>query len=134
MIKINTDNGTVEQFTVILSGRNHNHYGEILNITDMRYTANLNASNELCFTVHKYTNGVKERLWDKIVDFRFVWVKELNEYFEIRVSTKKSNSCTKVITGISACECELSQKILYKCNTQSMYMFVNLLFFYFHLL
>lgn len=124
-IRINKDNGTAEQFTVVLSTREHKHYGEILNVTGLRTKVNLSSANEINFTVNKYTwgeNGIRqERLWDKIKDFQFVWVKELNEYYEIYVANKENSQTQKVIIGTSACECELSNKILYnvEINTET---------------
>ena len=51
----------------------------------------------------------QELLWDQIVDFRLIWVKETNEYYEIKVSMDDAEEITKTITGTSLCEAELSQ-------------------------
>ena len=118
-IKINHANGSVENFTIVLSTRNHKHLGEIINVSNVKYTANLNAANELYFTLTKYVDKKKERLWDKVIDFRFVWVKELNEYFEITVQIVENDKSQKNITCKSACECELSQKMLYNIEINS---------------
>lgn len=112
MININFDNGTVEDFTIVLSDRSHTHKGQILNVENFVYRANLNSADEISFMVYKEADGIKELLWDAITDLRLVWVKEVNEYFEIYVSLSESSNKVKKITGISLCEAELSQALL----------------------
>ena len=66
-------------------------------------------------------NGEIERLWDKIIDFKTVYVKEYNEWFEITASIDESEINTKkVITAKSLCEAELGQVILHdvEINTE----------------
>lgn len=71
---------------------------------------NLNSANELSFTVYKEVDGIIEPLWNKIKDFRLVYVKELNEYYQIKISTNNgTDDITKTISAISLCEAELSQ-------------------------
>ena len=120
-MKIEVENGNVSEFTFVLSSRNHTHYGQIINIEDALVSLYLNQANEISFTIHKEVDNKKERLWDEIIDFRLVWVKELNEYFEISVSLCEGDTDTKRIVGRSLCECELSQKILYnlEINTET---------------
>lgn len=112
MININFNNGTVEDFTIVLSDRSHCHKGQIVNIDDFVYKANLNSANEISFTVYKEVDECTELLWDEIIDLRLVWVKEVNEYFEINVSGSESSTLIKHITGTSLCEAELSQTLL----------------------
>lgn len=112
MININFNNGTIEDFTIVLSDRLHCHKGQIVNIDNFVYQANLNSANEISFTVYKELDGNNERLWDEIIDLRLVWIKELNEYFEIYVSGSETYGLVKNITGTSLCEAELSQALL----------------------
>lgn len=112
MINIDFNNGTLEDFTVVLSDRSHFHKGQILNIEDFVYKANFNSANEISFTVYKKADGRKEQLWNDITDFRLVWIKELDEYFEIYVNISESSNLIKKITGTSLCEAELSQTLL----------------------
>ena len=109
MINIDYVNGTVEDFTVVLSNRNLEKHGQILNIQDFVYKANLNSANEISFSVYKEVDGIQERLWDEIYDLRLVWIKESNEFFQIQVSKSESTNVVKKITGTSLCEAELSQ-------------------------
>lgn len=109
MINIDYVNGTVEDFTVVLSNRNLDKQGQILNIQDFVYKANLNSANEISFSVYKEVDGEQERLWNEIYDLRLVWIKESNEFFQIQVSKSESTNVVKKITGTSLCEAELSQ-------------------------
>ena len=121
MIKFNKNNGTIEPFTIILSNRNQEHLGEIVNTEAVNFTGNFNSADELSFTVNKIMNGQEERLWDDIYDLRLVYIKELNEYFEISVSFTDQTYLVKTITAKSLCEAELSQTMLYdiEINTET---------------
>lgn len=54
-----------------------------------------------------------ESLWENIVDFKLIWIKELDEYYEIKVSLDDSDDTYKTITATSLCEAELLQTNLY---------------------
>lgn len=116
-------NNNVEDFTFILSSRGYEHYGVINNVKrdTVICKQNMNSANELSFEVYKYIDDKEERLWNKITDLKLVWVKELNEYFEIHVSLNDSITPVKTITGTSLCEAELSQTNLYgiEINTEA---------------
>lgn len=121
MMKFDAE-GRVQDYTFILSLRNHDHLGQIRNIDPDSVVSkiNMNGANELSFTVYKEDNGDVERLWDEITDFKFVYVKELNEYYEIIVDNNDEESLYKSVTGTSACEMELSQTYVYdlEINTE----------------
>lgn len=120
MIRFNKNNGTIEPFTIILANRNQEHLGEIVNTEAVNFTGNFNAADELSFTVNKMMDGKEERLWDDIYDLRLVYIKELNEYFEINVAFTDQDHLIKTITAKSLCEAELSQTMLYgiEINTE----------------
>ena len=109
MIKIDYINGTVEDFTVVLSNRNLDKQGQILNVQDFNYKGNLASAHEISFSVYKYVDGVETNLWREINNLKIVWVKELGMFFETRISLAESTNIVKKITGISLCEAELSQ-------------------------
>ena len=109
MIKIDYINGTVEDFTVVLSNRNLDKQGQILNVQDFNYKGNLASAHEISFSVYKYVDGVETNLWREINNLKIVWVKELDMFFETRISLAESTNIVKKITGISLCEAELSQ-------------------------
>ena len=113
MINLSFDNGTVEQFTLVLSTRDGTKLGQISNVQHLKYTNNLNAADELSFEVYKQLDDHEEVLWDEIYDLRLVWIPELEENFEIRVELTDQVYKTKTLTCTSLCECELSQAGLY---------------------
>lgn len=77
--------------------------------------------SEMSFRVNKFDNGKQFALWDKIVDFKLVWCREWDEWFEIYVDLGESNGLTKNITAKSLAEAELSQINLYniEINTET---------------
>ena len=108
---------------IILGNRNLEKFGEIINIPadSITYHPQFNAVDELSFNVYKEKNGEIENLWDKIVDFKTIYVKEYDEWFEITVGTDESEKNTKkLITAKSLCEAELGQIILHdiEINTE----------------
>ena len=109
MINIDYINGTAEDYTIVLTNRNLDKQGQILNVQDFDYKGNLNSAHEISFSVYKEIDGEKERLWNDIYDLKLVWVKEENKYFQIQVSKSESSNVVKKITGISLGEAELSQ-------------------------
>lgn len=101
-----------KDLTIILSSRNLKFLGQIINIDfdSITYKNSLNAANELSFIVHKEVDGIIEPLWDKINDLRVVYVKELNEYYQISTPINDSiDDITKNVSATSLCEAELSQ-------------------------
>lgn len=112
MINIDYVNGTVEDFTVVLSNRNLEYKGQILNIDDFIYHPHMNVADEISFSVYKEIDGVEERLWNDIADLRVVWVKEANTFFEINVSLSETTNTIKKVIGISLGEAETSQTLI----------------------
>ena len=58
-------------------------------------------------------------LWNKIVDFKTVWIPEFNEYFKITVSINETDEIVKNVTGTALCEFELAQINLYNLDINS---------------
>lgn len=79
----------------------------------------LNA-DEFSFSVYKYLNGVKNPIWDDIKDFRLIWIKEYDLWFQIRVETDESTKTVKSVYGTQLGQAELSQINLYdvQINTE----------------
>ena len=132
--KIKFKNGRVEDYTIVLSTRDYRHLGQLHGLKGTTYSGNMNSANEMSFTVYKsdlvkgndkiYNKKIekhREYLWENIVDFKLIWIKELDEYFEIKVSIDDSNDIYKTITATSLCEAELSQTNLYniEINTEN---------------
>ena len=88
------EDGQVQQYSVILSKRSHEHLGQLRNISSLVSKINLNSANETSFIVYKYTDKERylnaetndeklrysEPLWDEITDFKYVFIPELREY------------------------------------------------------
>jgi len=125
--------GLYESYTLVLARRNHDKLGMLKNVSSIINKRNLNGANELSFTVYKYTDKEKyleaskedkykyiEPLWNEITDFKYVWVKETDEYYEITVENNDTESEYKSVTGSSACEVELGQTNVYnlEINTE----------------
>lgn len=117
------ENYKICDFTILLATRSHEHLGALENIdsSSIIYRANLNSADELSFKLYKELDGKKERLWDDLVDLKLVWVKELNEYFEIKINLDDSSDIIKSVTAASLCEAELGQTMLYgmEINTEA---------------
>lgn len=119
MIHIDFDNNTIDDFTIILADRSLAHKGQIKNVNNFLYRGNLNSANESSFVVYKKMDDHTEALWDDIVDLKLFYVKELNEYFEMYVSSTESYNISKTITGTSLCEAELSQSLIRNLEVNS---------------
>ena len=113
-------NNQVEQPTIVLCENNYKKLGNLNSVTNIVYKDNMNATNSLSFTVHKYRDGNELcNLWDKIVDFKTVWIPEFNEYFKITVSINETDEIVKNVTGTALCEFELAQINLYNLDINS---------------
>ena len=123
LLRMKITNTNIRQPKIILGTRSLKKIGEINNIpgSSITYHPQFNATDELSFTVYKKMNEIDEPLWNRIVDFRTVYVKDYDEWFEITVNTDESEINTKkTITAKSLCEAELSQLILHniEINTE----------------
>lgn len=123
LLRMQKTGQTIRPLHIILGNRNLEKFGEIVNIPadSITYHPQFNAVDELSFNIYRERNGEIENLWNKIIDFKTVYVKEFDEWFEISVSTDESEINTKkVVTAKSLCEAELGQVILYdvEINTE----------------
>lgn len=127
---LNSNYGIVDDYTIVLSTRDYRHLGQISGIQteSINVVRNLNSAHEISFQVYKadmikecnfltdveYKNYqlVKNYIWNNLVDFKLIWVKELNTYFSITVSTDDSADTIKTVTGTSLCESELSNYLI----------------------
>ena len=101
-----------EDYTILLANRSLQLLGQIVNIdyTTVNPKCNLNSADEINFTIYRELDNIVEPLWDKIIDLKIIYVRELDEFFQITVQTDEgSDKTTKAITGTSLCEAELSQ-------------------------
>lgn len=109
----------VESPTFALATRNGRKLGSIpaYNIV---FRDEMNSYSELAFKVNKEDSGIEYAHWDKLKDFKLIWCKEWNIWFEIHVETDETNELVKNITAKSLGEAELSQINLYdiEINTE----------------
>lgn len=107
-MKIKFDNtNNPEQPTIVLASKSGRLQG-MIPATDIKIKDCMNAASEMSFEVQK-VNCHDLGVWDKIKDFRLVWVKEWNEFFEIHPTLKDSTHISKSVQAISLGEAELSQ-------------------------
>lgn len=134
MSKLNIVNNRVEDYTIILSNKSFQHYGQLTGIksSDLQGSFNLSSAQELSFKVYKYKlipdenipyesiEKFQEYIWSKLVDRKLIYVKELDEYYQIKVSIDDSKDTVKSIQAKTLCEEELSRLYLHniEINTE----------------
>ena len=104
--------GSIAPPTLILSTKYHKHLGNLVNVQNISCEFNMSSHQEISFDVYKEYHDTKCKLWDKLVDFKYLYVPEHNEYYELQVDIDETNATIKHVVGVSASECELSQKYL----------------------
>ena len=106
---------------IVLSTRYHKHLGEITNVFNHNVVFNMQSFQEVSFDVYKFADGKECKLWDDIVDFKYIYIPEYSEYYEIYVKTDETNNTVKHVTAKSAAEVELSNRMLYDfhCNDET---------------
>lgn len=87
----------------------------------IKFNAEFNSCLDFNFSVYQISNGVTLDIWDEIVDFKLLWIKEFDLWFEIHVQTSDGNVCVKHITAKSLAQMELSQTNVYslEVNTET---------------
>ena len=112
----------MQDLTFVLTNKNYNKIGALSNIDQntIVYKKTMHGL-EISFEVYKELDGITERLWSELTDFKLIWLKETNEYFQICVVTDELSYTKKLVTGKSLCEAELSQINLYniEINTEA---------------
>ena len=107
---------------IILSTKYHKHLGKIntIDINTIQQKLQMASHQEVSFVVYKELDGQKCELWDKIVDFKYIYIPKFDIYYEITVSIDENDKTIKHVVGTSACEAELStRKLTLECNTES---------------
>lgn len=108
--------GNPEPPTIILATRNGNKLGQLdVNSESIELIDKLDVS-EFSFTLNKYIDGKISNLWDKVVDFKLVYCKEWNMWFQIAVELDEDTETVKTVTCTQLGQAELSQIMLY--NTE----------------
>lgn len=121
-IKINFDPSNIpEPLTFVLSTRSGNKIDQINNITDVRVHDMMSDCPEISFTVHQTLKNDTCTYWNDIVDFKIVWCKEWDTFFQLLVSLRESDEIIKNVTLKRLAESELSEVLLYnvEINTEA---------------
>lgn len=106
--------------TLVIAKKSGEKLGAIPS-TNIRFECNLNSANTIDFKVYKTRNGVNFERWDEVKDFRLLWVKEWDMWFEMHIDTTQSNSLEKNVNCTAIGEAELSVIRLYniEINTEN---------------
>lgn len=119
-IKIKFDSANkIQTPTFVLATRTGRKLGTVP-AYNISFSDSLNACSELFFKVNKVDNGIEYAHWDKLKDFRLVWCKDWDIWFEIYVEIDNNKGLVKNVTAKSLGEAELSQINLYdiEINTE----------------
>lgn len=114
--------GNPEPPTIILATRDGNKLGQLdVKADSIELVDKLNDVSEISFTMHKYVDSELTPLWDKVVDFKLIYCKEWDMWFEIRVELDEETETIKTIFGTQLGQAELSQIMLYniEINTEA---------------
>lgn len=119
--------GNPEPPTIVLATRSGKKLGQ-LNVDQNSIELNdrFNDASEFSFTLYKYYFDEKEQvekitnLWDKVVNFKLVWCKEWEMWFEITVELDEETETIKTVFCKQLGQAELSQLKLYniEINTE----------------
>ena len=123
MDRLKKINQLIQDYTIVLCTRDYRRLGQLSKLKNINNKENLNSACEFYFSIYKYNLlkvpeesiippsvhiKIMSDLWNNIVDFKLIWVKELDKYYEIRVTTDDGNDTYKTITATTLCEAELS--------------------------
>lgn len=111
VIKIDKYTRRIKNPVILLLNRSFHKIGRISRYTDWNVSLVGDGIDEICFNVHKYSNGVLCPVWDNLVDLKVIDVEDFGR-FEISVDYTDNTETVKFIHGFSL-ETELSQIMLY---------------------
>ena len=121
-IRIRFDSSkNVIQPNFVLATRNGKRIGSIP-AYDVSLSDGMNESTSVTFRVNKLDcvplDGIVdgETIWDSLVDFKLMWVKDWNKFFEVYVKINETEATIKDVTATSLGEAELSQILLHNIN------------------
>ena len=107
--------------TLVLANRNGNKLGQLdVNPESVELIDKFNEASEVSFTVNKYVDGKITNLWDKLVDFKLIYCKEWDMWFECKVELDEATESVKTVFCTQLGQAELSQIMLYdiEINTE----------------
>lgn len=113
--------GNPEPPAIILANRNGNRLGQLkVNEKSIDIKDKFSDVSEFSFTMNKYVDEKLTPLWEKVVDFKLVWCKEWDLWFEIKVELDEETETVKTVFCTQLGQAELSQIMLYniEINTE----------------
>lgn len=114
--------GNPELPTIILANRSGNKFGQLdVNADSVDISDIFSDISEFSFTINKYVDDKITPLWEKIVDFKLVYCKEWDMWFEIKVELDEATETVKTVFCTQLGQAELSQIMLYniEINTEA---------------
>ena len=117
-IKLKFDcNNNVEEPTLVLSTKSGRLLGQIP-ASGVKFKKSLNSYSDLQFDVYKV--DCSEDMWNQLVDFKLIWAREWNVWFELYIEVDEGDGLTKIATARTLGDAELSQIGLYniEINTE----------------
>ena len=120
-IKINFDVSNIpENPTLILATRKGDKIGKI-NAQNIVIKDSMTDGAEITFSVNKYINNVIDSLWNDIKDYKLVYCKEADLWFQAKVDIDELSNTVKNVSCVQLAQAELSQIMLYniEINTEN---------------
>lgn len=106
--------GNPEPSTIILTKRNGDRLGRLdVNPESISLNGKFNSASEISFTLNKYKNEKLTNLWNEVVDFKLIYCKEWDTFFEIRVELDEETETVKTVFCTQLGQAELSQIKIY---------------------
>ena len=119
-IKIDFDiTGSPQEPSLILAYPSGKKIGNLL-VNGVIIKDSLNSASEISFTMHKFLDAKQNPLWEQMTNFKRIWWKEQNVWFQATVELDDSNENIKTVYCIDLPHAELAQIMLYgiEINTE----------------
>lgn len=112
--------GNPEPPTIIIAKRNGDKLGQLdVDPNSIELGDKFIETPEISFTLNKYVDGKLTNLWDKVVDFKLIWCKEWDMWFEITVELDEETETVKTVLCTQLGQTELSQIMLYNVEVNT---------------
>lgn len=112
--------GNPEPPTIILANRNGSKLGQLnVNVESIELSDKFNDVSEFSFTLNKYNNDKITNLWDKVVNFKLIYCKEWDMWFEATVELDEETETVKTVFCKQLGQAELSQLMLYNIEVNT---------------
>lgn len=113
--------GNPEPPTLILAYKNGRKLGQLnVDVESIELCDKLNDASEISFTINKYIDNKLTPLWSKVTNFKLIYCKEWDLWFECTVELDEATETVKTVYCTQLGQAELSQIMLYdiEINTE----------------